>query len=348
MNHISEDDLNHILDNTKNIFNENFIIGSNIFISGATGFFGKWLMESFLFINKKLNLNANIFALSRNPEIFIEKFPFYNNEKCLTWVKGDIRTFKFPSEKFTYIIHAATDTDANLHEENPLLMLDTLIEGTKRILEFAKMQSGIKAFLFTSSGAIYGKQPENITHIKELDCFNISLTDPSSAYSEGKRISELYCSVYNRNYNIPIKIVRCFSFVGPYLPLEKHFAIGNFIYNGLNHQNITIHGDGLPFRSYMYASDLAIWLWTILLEGKIGEVYNVGSDQPISIKELAQRVAGYFPGITIELQNQIRKTDRNQNYIPDTSKAFSQFNFSKGISLNDSILKTIQFMKNND
>jgi nucleoside-diphosphate-sugar epimerase len=345
MNRISETDLITILKNTHKIWIEDFVKGSDIFITGATGFFGKWFLESFLYLNKEFNLGAKICALSRNPEKFLEQFPFYRNEKCISWIKGDVRTFEYPSQKFDYIIHAATDADAKLNLEDPLLMIDTITDGTKRVLEFARKQSELKAILLISSGAVYGKQPENLTHIRETDSFQIDINNPGSAYAEGKRLSELYGSIYLKQFNLPVKIARCFAFVGPYLPLEKHFAIGNFILDGLKGQNIIINGDGSPQRSYMYASDLVTWLWTILLKGNSGETYNVGSEKQISIKELAIMVAGFFPGISVNLLNQVRPTDRNQNYIPDTQKAQAQFRFIEGISLPEAIYKTIQYYK---
>jgi dTDP-glucose 4,6-dehydratase len=346
MNFIPETDLKIVLNTTFKILTDDFIKGSNIFITGATGFFGKWLLESFLYVNKQLDLHANIWALSRNPEKFLDLFPFYKNEKSITWIKGDIRTFKFPAEEYDYIIHAATDADERLNSENPLLMLDTITEGTRRILEFARKQTGLKAFLLTSSGAVYGKQPDNITHINEkTDSFYIDSNQRRSAYAEGKRLAELYCSIYAKQYNMPVKIARCFAFVGPYLPLDKHFAIGNFIRDGLNGQNITINGDGSPLRSYMYASDLVSWLWTLMLKGSTGEAYNIGSDKPISIKELALTIAKFFPGISVNILNQIRKTDRNQNYIPDIAKFKNEFRLNQSIDLETAIKKTISFYK---
>lgn len=345
MNRIQEKDLRTILDNTDKLFNDGFVKGASIFITGATGFFGKWLLESFLYLNKELSLNVNICALSRNPENFLEEFPFYKNEKCLTWIKGDIRTFKFPKEQFEYIIHAATDADANLNSDNPLLMIDTITEGTKRVLEFAKNQTVLKAFLLTSSGAVYGKQPENITHIKETDNFFIDINNPGSAYAEGKRLSELFCSIYAKQYSIPLKIARCFAFVGPYLPLNKHFAIGNFISNVLLNQNIIIKGDGTPLRSYMYASDLIIWLLTILLKGEVNIPYNVGSGRAISILDLAFLVNGFLPYPKEVKVIGLHNNKPKEQYVPDVSRSLDNLNLHLTISLEESIQKTISFYK---
>ena len=319
---------------------------ASIFISGATGFFGKWLLESFVYLNTRLKLNAHVYALSRNPENFLKQFTTIYDEKCISWIKGDIKTFEFPDVVLQYIIHAATESDSKLNTESPLEMIDTIDIGTRRVLEFARKQSTLKAMLFTSSGAVYGKQPGNVTGMKETDSFKIDLNSPGSAYAEGKRLAELYCSIYEKIYKVPVKIARCFAFVGPYLPLDKHYAIGNFIYDGLNGRNITISGDGLPLRSYMYSADLVIWLWTLLLEGECGEAYNVGSDKPTSIHDLAFKIAEFFPGISVNTLNLTRPGDRNQNYIPDVSKFKNKFKFDQNTDLDNAIQKTISFYKN--
>jgi len=338
-------DLHYVLNNVKkDIYT---IKNARIFITGATGFFGKWLLESFVFLNNELDLNIKLFSLSRNPEVFLKQFPYFEKENNIYWIKGDVRNFDFPKEQFDYIIHAATDADAKLNTENPLLMLDTITEGTKRVLEFAKKQNELKSCLFTSSGAVYGDQPSNVLQISETDSFYIDINNPNSAYAEGKRLSELYCSIYHSKYEIPIKIARCFAFVGPYLPLNKHFAIGNFIRDGFLGNNITIKGDGIPLRSYMYTSDLIIWLLTIMIKGKNCEAYNVGSDKPISIKELAYKVAEYFPEMSVEILNQTLPTDRNHNYVPNTSKVKNEFSINSEISIDEAISKTIQFYKSN-
>jgi dTDP-glucose 4,6-dehydratase len=345
VNRISQIDLAVILKHIQKVLDEKFETGSCIFITGATGFFGKWLLESFIYLNKELGLNASIYALSRNPDIFLEQFPFFRNEKCLTWINGDIRTFEFPFYKIDYIIHAATDADAKLNAENPLLMLDTITEGTKRVLELARMQTGLKSMLLTSSGAIYGKQPENITHIKETNSFPIDINNPGSAYAEGKRLAELYCSIYAKQFNIPVKIARCFAFVGPYLPLDKHFAIGNFINDILSNREIVIKGDGTPLRSYMYATDLVIWLLTILLKGEVNKPYNVGSDQEISILDLALLAKSFHRASgDINVTGQSSNLPREQ-YIPDISSCKKYLNLNVLTSLEESMGRVIRSSK---
>ena len=342
MKRLPVEDLEHIYQNTQDIW-ESFR-GKSIFITGGTGFFGKWLLESFIYANEKLALNAKITTLTRNPEAFLMEYPFYKEHtNTVQFVKGDILNYDFNlDEKFQFIIHAATAASESLNKSNPLLMMDTITIGTRRVLDFAITQP-IEGFLFVSSGAIYGKQPWNQTHINEHDSFNININNSTSAYAEGKRIAELYCSTYFEKYNLPIKIARCFAFVGPYLPLDTHFAIGNFINNVLNNEDIIIKGDGSTIRSYMYASDLMVWLLKILINGEKNTPYNVGSDESISIRELAERINKISNSkVSVNILGFPVKQENVDIYCPSISKA-QTINAQIKIQLSKSIEKTIKF-----
>lgn len=342
MKRLPVEDLEHIFQNTQDIW-ESFR-GKAIFLTGGTGFFGKWLLESFIYVNEKLALNAKITLLSRNPELFLKEFPFYNEHKnSIRFIKGDILNYDFNiDEKFQFIIHAATDASESLIKNNPLLMIDTITIGTKNVLNFGIKQP-LEGFLFVSSGAIYGKQPWNVSKIKEEDSFKIDINNPNSAYAEGKRTAELYCSIFNEKYKLPIKIARCFAFVGPYLPLETHFAIGNFINDILNNKDIIIKGDGSTKRSYMYSSDLTISLWRILLCGRQNQPYNVGSDESISIKDLAEKIILLSGSkVSINILGSSVKSDKIDIYCPCILKG-QELKIFRKISIDDSIVKYLKF-----
>lgn len=342
MKRLPIEDLEHIFENTQDIW-ESFR-GKSIFLTGGTGFFGKWLLESFIYANEKLALNSKITTLTRNPEAFLIDYPFYKEHtNSVQFVKGDILNYDFNlDEKFQFIIHAATAASEALNKSNPLLMMDTITIGTRKVLDFAITQP-LEGFLFVSSGAIYGKQPWNQSHINEDDSFKININNSNSAYAEGKRISELYCSTYFEKYNLPIKIARCFAFVGPYLPLDTHFAIGNFINNVLKNEDIIIKSDGSTIRSYMYASDLIVWLWKILLNGEINQPYNVGSDEAISIKQLAEKISSISKAkVAVKILGSPVQQEQVDIYCPSITKA-NTINVNIKVQLTESILKTIKF-----
>jgi nucleoside-diphosphate-sugar epimerase len=348
-------DLNHILDHTRCLWED--LRGERLFITGGTGFFGCWLLESFLWINERLKLNAHVTVLTRRPVAFIAKAPHLALTESVTLLEGDTRTFAFPAGTFSHIIHAATESSAKLNAENPLLMLDTIVEGTRRALEFSQT-CGAKRFLLTSSGAVYGKQPADLTQLFEDYPGAPDPLDPKSAYGQGKRFAEHLCALYPLESNglpldkrqtsqLQIKIARCFAFVGPYLPLDAHFAIGNFIRDGLKGGPIVIQGDGTAHRSYLYAADLAIWLWTIIFNGQHLRPYNVGSEESFSIAEVAARVAEQFHSqMAIEIRGISNPQKPVERYVPNVSRIKVELMVDEFIKIDKSIPKTLRILKN--
>jgi nucleoside-diphosphate-sugar epimerase len=333
-------DLDHILDHTRGLWEE--LRGERIFITGGTGFFGCWLLESFAWANDRLGLNASALVLTRDPDAFRKKVPHLATHLAIHFHSGDVRSFEFPVGSFTHIIHAATESSVKLNSESPLLMLETIVDGTRRTLEFAR-QSGAKKILLTSSGAVYGKQPQEMTLIPEDYQGAPDPTDPLCAYGEGKRVAETLFSMYAGKYGFESKIARCFSFVGLYLPLDIHFAIGNFIRDGLNGGPIIIKGNGTPIRSYLYAADLAIWLWTILMRGKTSRPYNVGSDECQSIADTGRMVARAFaPPLKVDIRGKVYPDQEVERYIPSTSRAKEELGLTSYFPFQDALIRTIQ------
>jgi len=324
-----------------------FLKNKKIFLTGGTGFFGKWFLESFIHFNDNLNLKAKLFILSKNPEKFLSTNPQFEHRKDIVFIKGNVRNFKFFKKKFSYFIHGALP--ATYTQIEPLELLDIGINGTKRVLEFARYCQAEK-FLFISSGVVYGKQPPKVKKISEnsFGSLEIDFKNPKTYYTEAKRVGELLCYRAMKEWGLNIIIARCFSFIGPFMPLNAHFAIGNFIRDALKGGPIIIESDGTRINSYMYASDLAIWLWTILLKGKPGEAYNVGSEREVSLKELAQKIAEIYKKLTgIEIEIIIKKRPDPkkvpERYVPSTKKAREELGLKETVSLEEAIEKTLKF-----
>jgi dTDP-glucose 4,6-dehydratase len=255
-------------------------------------------------------------------------------------ITGDLRSFVFPDGEFRFVIHAATEASAKQASEAPVEMFTTIVDGTRRALEFAR-SCGTRKLLLTSSGAIYGKQPPEITHIGEEYAGAPIPTDPRSVYGEGKRSAELLCALYSASYGIECKIARCFAFVGPHLPLGLHFAIGNFIQDAMRGRPVRVNGDGTPRRSYLYASDLAIWLWTILFRGANCRPYNVGSPTDLSIADLAREAAAALaPGTPVLIAKSADPGRAPERYVPCTTRAEQELGLKEHVSLVDAIRRT--------
>jgi dTDP-glucose 4,6-dehydratase len=137
-----------------------------------------------------------------------------------------------------------------------------------------------------------------------------------------------------------VTIARCFAFVGAHLPLDAHFAIGNFIRDGLAGGPIRVRGDGSPVRSYLYAADLAVWLLTLAVRGRAGEAYNVGSEREITIAQLAARVAAELdPRIAVEIRAN-GEASRADRYVPSTRKIREELGVQETVDLGDAIRRT--------
>lgn len=314
--------------------------GQRVFITGGTGFVGKWLVATLLDANRHFELGCEMVLLSRNPDAFAAAAPDLVGAANVQLVRGDVRNFVFPDGKFGCVVHAATDVVA---QGAPQQIFDTCVNGTKRALEFAA-QAEASSFLLVSSGAVYGRQPPALERLGEGYAGAPDPLLPSSAYGEGKRVSEWLACAHAAQTGLSVKIARCFAFVGPYLPLDKHFAIGNFLRDAMAGQPIIIQGDGTPYRTYMHAADMAAWLWAILLRGRPAAAYNVGGDEAVSIAELARRVVGVLGANSdVTTLKTAPVGQPSERYVPDTYRIRAELSLPEPLSLDESIARTARW-----
>jgi nucleoside-diphosphate-sugar epimerase len=342
MSALPPSDLDHILAHTQGLWEE--LRGQRLFLTGGTGFFGCWLLESFAYANEQLGLNARAVVLTRNPGAFAAKAPHLAKRSDLEFVTGDVRNFPFPEGSFSHVIHAGATSSAPVE---PGETFSTIVDGTRRVLEFAAAH-GTRKLLFVSSGAVYGRQPSDLAHVTEDYPGAPDPLDPASAYGEGKRAAELLCALASRQHGFEAKIARCFAFVGAHLPLDAHFAIGNFIRDALRGGPIQVKGDGSPFRSYLYAADLAVWLWTILFRGHPARAYNVGSEAGMTIAEVARAVRdSVTPPPRVQIAQPPNPAQPASRYVPATHKARTELGLQETVDLSEAIRRTVLWHRQN-
>ena len=343
MPNLLDRDLDHVLSHTGGVWER--LTGAEIFVTGGTGFFGCWMLETLLWANARLGLGVSATVLTRRPDAFARKAPHLVADSALRMLEGDVRSFVFPDRGCTHALHLAADTDARRYDEDPLGMLDTIVAGTRRTLDFA-VARGVKSFLLVSSGAVYGRQPYDLDRIPETYGGGPDPTQPKWTYGEAKRTAELLGCLYAERHGLPVKIARCFAFAGPYMPLDRHFAMGCFVGDVLAGRPILVRGDGTPLRSYLYTADLAAWLWTILVNAPSGRAYNVGSQEPVSIAQLAETVSRSLSATAgVQILGQAEPGRAPERYVPSVERARTELGLENWIGLEESIRRTAAWHK---
>lgn len=315
------------------------LAGKSIFMTGGTGFIGRWMLEALADAQRRLDLSVRVQVLTRNPAAFSKKAPHLVETPGFEFITGDVLQLKPDERTFDYVIHAATDASADLNENDPLRMFDTIVGGTRSALDYA-LAAKAKRFFFLSSGAVYGAQPFATTHVDEDYRGAPDLSTHRSAYGEGKRAAEMLCTIYGRQFGLDVINARIFALLGPLLSLDIHFAAGNFIRDAMAGRKVQVQGAGTAVRSYLYAADLTTWLWAMLLRAPQGATYNVGSEEGVSIAELAQRTARLLGDSGFEI---LGKADDGWNpgrYVPSTAKIRRELGVRETVTLDQAILRT--------
>ena len=312
--------------------------GASLLITGATGFFGSWLLETLALARRDRIPELEVAFLSRNPAAFLARRPHLSG---FTAIEGDIRSFRLPDRPFTHVLHGATSASAALNASSPEEMFSTILDGTRHLLSELEARPP-RRLLLVSSGAVYGPQPRDLACVPEAFTGGPDPLDPGSAYAEGKRAAEHLAALWARRTGTALVVARPFAFVGPGLPLDIHFAVGNFLGDALAGRPIRIKGDGTPLRSYLHAADLAAWLLRLLAEGQAGEAYNVGSDQSVSIACLAREI-GQLAGAEVVIEGVAPEGVLPPRYVPDISKARA-FGLQVALDRREALRRTLEWL----
>tara|TARA_B100000674_G_scaffold262943_1_gene217132 strand:+ start:582 stop:1529 length:948 start_codon:yes stop_codon:yes gene_type:complete len=313
----------------------------DILFIGGTGFFGKAFLN---YIKSNPNRINSVTIVGRSAKNFLENNKEFIELDNVRYVYGDILNDLSQLKDFSYshVIHAAADS-TNVTELSDTQRYEQIVKGTKNVLNFVKDYLPKSKLLFVSSGGVYGKMPNNKESFSETDMFESDKLDSSNIYAISKREAEHLCLHYYDEYNLNISIARCFCFSGIHLPLDVHFAIGNFVNDVNNNNNIIIKGDGESVRSYLDQDDLIEWFIEILKNDSFKKtIYNIGSEDSISVKDLAMLIKKLSnKKIKVEILNETNNNLRKTVYVPDCKKIREKFNLVQKVSLSESIAKML-------
>lgn len=328
--------------------------GGRVLVTGATGFFGIWLLESLGAVNRELGLGLRVIAQSRNPAPFLARVPHLGPAAGIHWLKAAPEGLTEEALRdipggagLDAIVHLVTEADNAAMVARPDLAEQSIVGSTRAALDLAR-RTGVRYFLFTSSGSVYANGIQS-PHGRIDE--NQALIEASAGTGSGhliggicKRQSEGLCTVAAQEAGLHATIARCFTFAGPRMPLHGKFAFGNFLNDAIHGRDIIVQGDGTPIRSYLYAADLAAWLWTIMLRGQAGRAYNVGSEHAVSIRATAEAVRDIVaPTAAVTVAG--GQSGGLNCYVPDTRRARTELDLRETVPLPEAIRRTASWVR---
>ena len=314
--------------------------GQSVLITGATGFVGRSLLRESLTLNDRFDAQLSLYLVIRREDEYLLKLTNQRNDVHLVFssIGDEISCIN----SLDLVFHCATPASAFLNSVAPVKMLETNVDAMNWILTSMKYQKKEVRIVFTSSGAVYGPQSELDPDLKETYLGAPDVLKRNSAYAEGKRVAEFLLAQAGHTGQVTPVITRLFAFSGIGLPLDRHFAIGNFVSDAINQDTIVVRGSGRDLRSYLDSLDMALWLWVAAARGESLTPLHIGSERSISISELAYLVAKRAKSVlnkdlSVEIQNQISSIDGSSKYVPSTFLTRKALGVFESISLEDSI-----------
>lgn len=317
------------------------LISKPVFITGGSGFVGRWIIESLARATRKLGRDSKILSLNRSTVPWQRELV---EQGLLHVVNADITTELHVDGDVGYVFHCATPASTFINETNPLDMQRVIEAGAESIIN--RFSNSSTKVVNVSSGAIYGVQPPDVQCLDEDWRRNARFVLPDSAYHHGKVAAEVKFNSALGNSSFSVVHARLFAFVAPFLPLDQHFAAGNFLKDAVRNQPITITGDGRTVRTYMYGTDLVVWLIAAAISGKSGEAYNIGSPYETTIAELAikiSRIAESTAGVRYLGEPDL--TQPAHRYVPCTTRTERALGVHLNVGLDDAIERTVRWLR---
>jgi len=290
---IVEEDL-AVIANSDIVWSE--FAGKTVLISGANGMLAAYMVETLLYLNaSKLSRPVKVIGLVRNREHANARFYAYRDDANLQFLVQDVCMPVMVDGPVDYVIHAASQASPKYYGVDPVGTLSANVLGTHILLGLAK-DKGVRGFLYFSSGEVYGQVDPSQLFITECAYGYVDPTHVRSCYAEGKRLGETMCVCWAHQYQVPAKIVRPFHTYGPGMRLDDGRVFADFVADILNNRDIVMKSDGTAVRAFCYLADAIQGFFRVLLNGQVGQAYNIGNDKgEVSVLELAQILVSLFP-----------------------------------------------------
>ena len=318
------------------------LTGHRIAVVGGTGFVGAWLAEAVAALNDDLGSQVRIDLLGRSAASWLDAHPHLNRD-FISVQTVDVRSPFELARDTTLVLFAAGHADPRMHASDPHQVFQTSVHGVGHALAVAARLELLQRFVNISSGLVLGGAPGD-RPLAEGDIGVLDFTRFHNVYAEARRSSESLLTAYAGQYRIPASTARAFTFIGPYQALDAPWAVNNFMRDALSGNDIRIHGDGATRRSYLYGSDAATWLLKLLLDGRDGEVYNLGGKEPVSHSDVAAHVAALTtPAPALAHKSKPAVSGRNHDFFPDLTHTMASLGVRQTMDVKTAIEKAMHW-----
>lgn len=325
--------------------------GSRLLITGGAGFLGYYLVQAATHWNRSQGarrLTIDVF------DSYLRGIPDW-----LMSLEGDVRIRThdvrqpLPTDAgpWDYVIHAAGIASPGVYRRFPLETMDANVNGLRFLLD-RSVGSDLKGMLFFSSSEIYGDPPPEAIPTRESYRGNVSCTGPRACYDESKRYGETLVVTFAHQSDVPVRTARPFNNYGPGMKITDGRVIADFARNVLAGEDIVILSDGSPTRTFCYVADAVIGYYKILVNGRPGEPYNIGAEEPeVAMADLAERMVAIgredhgFAGKVVRGQSQEADylVDNPSRRRPSIDKARDELGYEPGVDLDDGLRRTLRW-----
>lgn len=347
MSNVTDRDLHAVV---KSVAREAKVLsGKTVLISGGAGFLGSYLVATIAKLNRQvLTKPCRVISLDNYITGWQSNFLGKLRNKSVSFLHGDVRLLPNIDGPVDYIIHAAGLASPYYYRKYPLETIESAIWGAKNLLELARLKQ-ISSLVFFSSSEIYGNPDPDFVPTPETYSGNVSSLGPRACYDESKRLAETICMTYHQLYQVPAKVVRLFNVYGPGMKHTDYRVVPTFIYRGLKKKNLPVHDQGNQTRTFCYITDAMTGIIKVMLNGKAGEVYNIGNDHPeVSMYTLATMIAGLLDNGVKPRRKQYPATypaGEPQRRCPDLTKIKTELKYEPKVSLATGLKRTIRWFK---
>lgn len=347
---VDDEDYLHIYQNMT--YNElEALNDSTYLVTGCNGFIGVWLLNFFVYLKFAHKFNIQVEAVDVQDKISDLIPQVALQDGMIRYHRLNIASdhdvkYEFTDSRIDYIFNCAGIAVPTEYMRKPIETLDVSYMGTRNIMELSR-EFNVKSVVCFSSSEVYGSPEDEAIPTVESHVGRIHTHSNRSCYDVGKLVLETLCYTYNNKFNVPVKVIRPFNLYGPMMNDTR--VVPNMMRRILSGEPFRIYGDGLQTRTFCYMADAMVMILKVALNGRGGEIYNVGNSEP----EVTMFGLHYELDRVLGTTSKLEQVPYPSNYpdneprrrCPNISKVVELTGYTPKVSLADGLGKTYQYFK---